>query len=198
MHRKIAALMVVLCCGALFAGCAKKEMVRGEESSLSSATPLPQTSPSAEATAPAAQPLQEQPIQQEPVTDATALNEQALNEQPVENRAVEVTLETIYFDFDSFTLSQAARDALARNAQFLIKNPSVRIQVEGHCDERGSDEYNLALGEKRAVTVMNYLETLGVPAGRMSTISYGKEKPAVMGHDDAAWAKNRRVSFVSQ
>jgi peptidoglycan-associated lipoprotein len=194
MHRKLAALMVVLCCSVLVAGCAKKEMMKGDESSLPSAAPLTQTPAPAETIpAPSAQPLQEQPIQQEPVTDA-----QALKEQPVASPAIEAALETIYFDFDSFVLSAAARDSLAKNAQYLIKNPALKIQVEGHCDERGADEYNLALGEKRANSVMNYLVTLGVPADRMTTISYGKEKPAVEGHDDAAWAKNRRASFVAQ
>jgi peptidoglycan-associated lipoprotein len=77
-----------------------------------------------------------------------------------------------------------------------MKNNSLKVQIEGNCDERGSDEYNLALGEKRAKSAMKYLETLGVPAERLSVISYGKEKPADPGHDEAAWAKNRRDEFV--
>ncbi|HYS43726.1 MAG TPA: OmpA family protein, partial [Geobacteraceae bacterium] len=87
--------------------------------------------------------------------------------------------------------------ALNKNAEYLLKKSvSLKIQIEGHCDERGSDEYNLALGEKRAKAALNYLVTLGVPAARLSFISYGKEKPADPGHDDAAWAKNRRDEFA--
>ncbi len=194
MHRKLAAVMMVLCCGALaVGGCAKKEMVKGEESNLSAA-PLPQsTTPTETTPAPPAQPLTEQAVKQEPIAEAPAVKE-----QPVSSQAIEAALKTVYFDFDSFTLSPAARDTLAGDARYLVKNPAVKVQIEGHCDERGSDEYNLALGEKRATTVMNYLETLGVPAARMTTISYGKEKPAVEGHDEAAWAKNRRAAFVAQ
>jgi peptidoglycan-associated lipoprotein len=78
----------------------------------------------------------------------------------------------------------------------MKKNDSVNIQIAGHCDERGSDEYNLALGEKRAKAAMDYIVTLGIPASRLSTLSYGKEKPLDPGHDEAAWAKNRRDEFT--
>lgn len=196
MRTNMKALVMVLCCGAIVAGgCAKKEMMKGEESSLTtpSTTATPTTPPPVAPTTPPAQPVKEQPVQQEPVTDALTMKE-----QPVANPALEAALETVYFDYDSFVLSPGARDALAKNAQYLIKNPGIKVQVEGHCDERGSDDYNLALGEKRAMAVMNYLKTLGVPADRMSIISYGKEKPAVQGHDEAAWAKNRRAAFVGQ
>jgi peptidoglycan-associated lipoprotein len=108
-----------------------------------------------------------------------------------------MAFEKIYFDFDSYVLSQQARDVLSKNADLLKnKDTSLKIQIEGNCDERGSDEYNLALGEKRAKSAFNYLVTLGVPAERLSVISYGKEKPVDPGHDEAAWAKNRRDEFV--
>ena len=86
--------------------------------------------------------------------------------------------ETIYFDLDSYVLRQDARDALGKNAQWLLKKSTATVRLEGNCDERGSDEYNLALGEKRAKAAKSYLVTLGVPADRLVTISYGKEKPA--------------------
>jgi peptidoglycan-associated lipoprotein len=105
-------------------------------------------------------------------------------------------LEKIYFDFDATTLSEQARTSLANNAERLRKNSTVTVRIEGHCDERGSDEYNLALGEKRAKTAMHYLVTMGIPAKRLSVLSYGKEKPADSGHDEAAWSKNRRDEFV--
>ena len=105
-------------------------------------------------------------------------------------------LATIYFDFDSYILTAPSRATLKNNAEALMKNDSIKVQIQGNCDERGSDEYNLALGEKRAKAAMDYLVTLGVPAERLSIISYGKEKPVDAGHDKAAWAKNRRDDFA--
>jgi peptidoglycan-associated lipoprotein len=104
-------------------------------------------------------------------------------------------LNRIHFDLDQYTLTSGARDTLAANAAFLKANPDLQVRIEGHCDERGSDEYNLALGERRALAAMNYLESLGVAKARLSTISYGEEMPLVPGHDEAAWAKNRRAEF---
>lgn len=105
-------------------------------------------------------------------------------------------IQTVYFDYDSSDLDSSVISALEANAQFLKDNPTVEIQIEGHCDERGGIQYNLALGEKRARSVKQYLEALGVEAGRMSTMSYGKERPKSFGHDEAAWKQNRRANFV--
>jgi peptidoglycan-associated lipoprotein len=106
-------------------------------------------------------------------------------------------LETVYFDFDKSDLRQDARNVLTKNAEMLLKTKQGAIvKVEGHCDERGSAEYNLALGERRAMSALQYLLTLGVQPDRLSIVSYGKEKPAVQGDDEAAWAKNRRAEFV--
>jgi peptidoglycan-associated lipoprotein len=102
----------------------------------------------------------------------------------------------IYFDFDKYDLRTDARTTLDRKASFLNQNSSVRVQIEGHCDERGTEEYNLALGERRANAAKQYLTTAGISAGRLSTISYGKERPLDPGHNEAAWAKNRRDHFV--
>lgn len=102
----------------------------------------------------------------------------------------------IYFDFDKYDLRTDARTILDRKASFLNQNSSVRVQIEGHCDERGTEEYNLALGERRANAAKQYLTTAGISAGRLSTISYGKERPLDPGHNEAAWAKNRRDHFV--
>ena len=110
--------------------------------------------------------------------------------------ALQQALEKIYFDFDSAALSESSRDTLKKDYELIKKNGAAKVEIEGHCDERGSDEYNLALGERRAKAALNYLVTLGIAPGRLSTISYGKEKPADPGHDEAAWAKNRRVEFV--
>ena len=105
-------------------------------------------------------------------------------------------LSTVYFDFDSSALSASTRETLDRNAQFLKENEAITVQIEGHCDERGGVQYNLALGEKRANAVKNYLAGLGITGKRVSTVSYGKERPVEFGHDEVAWSKNRRANFV--
>jgi len=102
----------------------------------------------------------------------------------------------IYFDFDKYDLRTDARTSLDRKASFLNQNSSVRVQVEGHCDERGTNEYNMALGERRANAAKQYLTTAGISAGRLSTISYGEERPLDPSHTEAAWARNRRAHFV--
>lgn len=104
-------------------------------------------------------------------------------------------LQTVYFDYDSYNLSPAAQQTLAADAALLLQEPTLKVTIEGHCDERGSDEYNLALGAQRATSVKSQLVTLGVGAERLTTISYGEERPAVVGNDDAAWSKNRRAAF---
>jgi len=105
-------------------------------------------------------------------------------------------LKTINFDFDKTTLTAGAKTILKANAEWLKKNPDISIQVEGHCDSRGTIEYNLALGEKRVITVEKYIMALGVKKERLSVISYGKERPLVKEENEAAWAKNRRANFV--
>jgi len=105
-------------------------------------------------------------------------------------------LETIYFGYDKSNLDSATKKILASNAQWLKTNAKVNLQIEGHCDNRGSIEYNLSLGERRANSVKSYMVSLGIPAARLSVISYGKEKPLVQGDSDSAYAKNRRANFV--
>lgn len=102
----------------------------------------------------------------------------------------------VFFDYDSASLSSEAQATLSKQAEWLKKNESVNVTVEGHCDERGTREYNLALGERRAAAAKKYLVSLGVKSSRVSTISYGKERPAVVGSSDSAWAQNRRAVTV--
>ena len=102
----------------------------------------------------------------------------------------------IYFDFDKYDLRSDARGTLDKKVAFMNQNSSVRAQIEGHCDERGTNAYNLALGERRANKAKQYMTTAGISAGRLSSISYGEERPADPGHNEAAWAKNRRAHFV--
>jgi peptidoglycan-associated lipoprotein len=106
-------------------------------------------------------------------------------------------MKEIHFDFDSYDLSSAARATLKKSGDWLRSNLSVRVEVEGHCDERGTSEYNLALGAKRAQAAKDYLVSLGVTPGRVSTISYGEEIPLCREHDESCWSKNRRDRFVA-
>lgn len=108
-----------------------------------------------------------------------------------------LNLVTIYFDFDKYNLRDDAKSGLKNNYEVLRTKSDVRVQIEGHCDERGTVEYNLALGEKRARSAMDYLVSMGIPRDRISIISYGKERPAAFGSNEDAWAKNRRAEFVS-
>ncbi|WP_095011446.1 peptidoglycan-associated lipoprotein Pal [Tsuneonella mangrovi] len=98
----------------------------------------------------------------------------------------------IYFDTDKYNIDSADAAALQAQAQYLLRYPSINVRVEGNCDERGTREYNLALGERRANAAKNYLVSLGVDANRITTVSYGKERPVALGSNEAAWAKNRR------
>ena len=147
------------------------------------------------------------PATQEGMVDQTDMSQQAdaksaadTTEDTMKSEAVPshmdmAAMENIYFDFDQFTLSAEARKTLADNAEYLKANSGTQVVIEGHCDERGSDEYNLALGESRALAAKNYLVSLGVSAKQLSVISYGEEKPAAMGSNEEAWAKNRRAEF---
>jgi len=101
----------------------------------------------------------------------------------------------IFFEFDSSTLSSKAQGILKAKAEWMARNPHLNIVIEGHCDDRGTTEYNLALGERRAESVKRYLQDLGVAESRIRTISYGEERPLDPGNDEEAWAKNRRAHF---
>ena len=169
-------------------GCAKKQTVKSEGA---------QGAPGA-ATAPAPGTAGEAPVKEAPpapmaVTPATP---------PAAAPGVAVTEEKlsqfddVRFDFDKSEVKEDGRKTCQVVADFLKKNPGAKLQIEGHCDERGTSEYNMALGERRATAVMTYLVSLGVSKGALSTVSFGKEKPLDPGHDEGAWAKNRRAHFV--
>ena len=117
---------------------------------------------------------------------------------PTETTGERFSLTDAFFDFDDFSLRQDAKTALESDGKYLEKNSGTSVVIEGHCDERGSVEYNLALGEKRARAAKDYLVSYGIPATRLTTISYGKERPFDTGHDEGAWAKNRRAHVVSK
>lgn len=105
-------------------------------------------------------------------------------------------LKTVFFDYDKSTLSGEAKKVIAGNVEWMKKNTNTKVQIEGHCDNRGSIEYNVALGERRANAVKDYMASLGIAGSRLATISYGEEKPLVSSENENAWKKNRRANFV--
>ncbi|GAB4284181.1 MAG: peptidoglycan-associated lipoprotein Pal [Deferrisomatales bacterium] len=177
------------CVALALGGCAKKQ-VREE-------TVAPSVSRAAPPALPAPPPVTEEELAPPPAQ--TAAVSPAPTPSPVPQGLAQPTspgLERIHFDFDQYVLTPEAREVLARNAQYLMANPGVQIRIEGHCDERGTTEYNLALGERRAKSAFQYLMDLGVDPNRMSVVSYGEEVPLDPGHNEQAWALNRRAEFV--
>jgi peptidoglycan-associated lipoprotein len=138
---------------------------------------------------------------EETATEASKEVQQPTADMSDEERAILASRnmflsEDIYFEFDKSTLDSMAQDVLSKKADWMRANPDVVISIEGHCDERGTNEYNLALGEKRGESAKAFLVDLGIEAYRISTVSYGEERPADTGHDEEAWAKNRRAHFI--
>ena len=130
--------------------------------------------------------------------EAARREEEARREEAARREAQlreEFENENIHFDFDKFFLTDEAKETLSKKASWLLDNPDISITIEGHCDERGTNEYNMALGERRANSAMKYFVNAGVDAGRISTISYGEERPLVSESNETAWAKNRRDQF---
>ena len=206
MRKKIIGCLVVLSFGALLSGgCAKKDMVRTEEPV--SAVTTPSTTAAPEVAKPA-QPMQEARPEaeggavQQPMTETTPAREQVVTQEQARETAqapaadLEAELQKVYFNFDSADLSEESRSALTKNADYLSKQSCGKVRIEGNCDERGSDDYNMALGERRAKAAKDYLVNLGIASDRLSTISYGEEKPVDAGHDEEAWGMNRRAEFV--
>ncbi|HVR28161.1 MAG TPA: peptidoglycan-associated lipoprotein Pal [Thermoanaerobaculia bacterium] len=101
----------------------------------------------------------------------------------------------VYFDFDRYNLKPEARERLSKNADFLKQNPGFLVTIEGHCDERGTNDYNIALGDRRANSAKEYLVTLGIPAARLRTVSYGEERPVCTESNESCWWRNRRAEF---
>jgi peptidoglycan-associated lipoprotein len=144
--------------------------------------------------------VKEQPVVekvQEPVVKEPVLSEEEIfMSKSLEQINKEQPLAMIYFDYDKYFVREDAKSVLNGDAAWLKKFKTVKVLVEGHCDERGTEEYNLALGEKRAKSAMDYLLSLGVSGDRMKPISYGKSQALLSGHDEASWQKNRRAQFT--
>ncbi len=115
-----------------------------------------------------------------------------------QDEAAGKSLSDVFFDYDRYNLREDTRRVLEVDARVLLDNPEINATLEGHCDERGTVEYNLALGERRAQSVKDYLIEFGIDAGRLTAVSYGEERPFAEGHDETAWSQNRRVHFVKR
>ena len=172
----------------VIAGCAKKKPPV--------ARPMPPPSSTAGTGTPTAPPAPPRPIAEPVVVPPEPLRDDAIGSKSLDDLNRESPLTPVFFDLDSFDVSAEGQQVLQGNAKVLKQFPSWQITIEGHCDERGTAEYNLALGERRALAAKTYLVSLGVPADKVRTVSYGKEFPFDPGHEDASWSKNRRAHFV--
>ncbi len=169
---RIAAFALTALLAVVVTGCAKKPVATTPVPPAPTQTQAPTTTPTPAPVTPAP----------EPVKPAVSVKD----------------LQTVYFEYDSFTLSDNARAALDANAKLMRDNASLEVSLDGHCDERGTAEYNQALGQKRAEAVQQYLADQGIATARFRVISYGSERPVDEGHDEAAWSKNRRVEFSAR
>jgi peptidoglycan-associated lipoprotein len=183
----------VLCLGLFLAGCPKKQVVVNRDQSSAQ---LEREREAKEAKERELARLREEDLKK-PARGELEKTLVAKKEPGIEGEVFETKLlKDIHFDFDKYEIRREDEAILKENAGFLKNNPKMKIQIEGHCDERGTVEYNLALGERRASNTKKYLILLGIPSDRISTISYGKERPLDKGHDEQAWAKNRRAHVV--
>ena len=180
------AVSILLMLGLTAAACGKK------------APPVsrPAPPPLASNTAPSRPPAPPEPVAEPTVVPPEPVPNDSISSASLDDLNRNSPLKPVFFEYDSAELAAPAQTALTENATVLKKFSSWTVTIEGHCDERGSAEYNLALGERRAVAARTYLMSLGIPADRLRTVSYGKEFPFDPGHDDPAYAKNRRAHFV--
>jgi len=161
------------------------------------ARPVPPPPPATAGSGSASRP----PAPPEPVAEPTIVPPEPVRDERISSASLDdlnrnSPLKPAFFEYDSSDLTSDAQRALNDNAGVLKQYPGWTVTIEGHCDERGTAEYNLALGERRAVAARAYLVSLGLPADRLRTVSYGKEFPFEPGHDEGAWSKNRRAHFV--
>ncbi len=204
IRKSIGVLILILCLGLILTGCPKKTVVK-EEPSLKKAEELGAereraAKVEAERAAKEAREKELAKIREEEAKKAREEFEKSLvakKEPGIEGEILESKLlKDIHFDFDKYDIRPGDAEILKENAVLLKKYTNVKIQIEGHCDERGTNEYNLALGERRANSTKKYLISLGFSPDRISTISYGEERPLDPGHNEEAWAKNRRAHTI--
>jgi peptidoglycan-associated lipoprotein len=185
-------LILILCMGLIMTGCPKKTVMKEEASSMKSEEPARETERK-EMEGVKTKEVEPSRVQEKEFKESlVAKAEPGIAGEVLESKL----LKDIHFDFDKYDIRPGDAEILKENAALLVKFSSTKIQIEGHCDERGTIEYNLALGERRANHAKKYLVSLGIPENRLSTISYGKERPLDPGHNEEAWAKNRRAHFI--
>ncbi len=185
-HLVLSSLLVA---AVVLSGCAKRP------ATTQAAAPAPTGSASTTAATPPAP----APVQSAPPTAATTTPAPSSTARPaVQDFAAVPELADVFFDFDKYDIRPGDAKTLDANANWLKSNPNHLVLIEGHCDERGTNEYNLALGERRAKSTMNYLVSQGVQANRITIISYGEERPQCTEHNEACWAKNRRAHFLAK
>lgn len=200
--KSLVAVVLILCVGLLLMGCPKKTVVK-EEPSMKKAEEAAAEREKA-ARLEAEKEARERELERIREEEAKKAKEKEFEKSLVAKREPGIAgevfesrlLKDIHFDFDKYDIRPEDAETLKGNAALLMQYPKIKIQAEGHCDERGTNEYNLALGERRANAAKKYLISLGVSSDRISTISYGEEKPLDPGHDEEAWAENRRGHFV--
>ena len=208
MMRKsyIVSVIFVLCIGLILMGCPKKTVMKDEPSAKAEVAKMEAERIAKEKEREAKE--KEAKEKEAKEKEAARLKEEQAKRElersllakrtpGIEGEVFESSLlKPIFFDYDKYDIRPVDVDILKGNSTFLKKFPNMKIQIEGHCDERGTNEYNLALGERRANSTKKYLTSLGVAADRVSTISYGEEKPLDPAHSEESWAKNRRANFV--
>jgi len=195
MGKKSLTLFIfILCLGLFLGGCPKKKVaVSKDVSSVQRAEEAARREREArEAKERELARLREEELKKPTEGELVAKKEPGIEGEVFESKL----LKDIHFDFDKYDVRPVDEAVLKENAVFLKNNPKMKIQIEGHCDERGTVEYNLALGERRANNTKKYLVFLGIPSDRISTISFGKERPLDKGHHEEAWARNRRAHIV--
>jgi peptidoglycan-associated lipoprotein len=184
------AVAAVLVVGLAVTGCSSKKppVARPVQPPDTSTTPAPALPPPP--------PMPTTTARETPVTPAPKLPEDTMASRSVDDLNRDSPFKPVFFGYDSADLTPEGRAALDENSTILKTYSTWTVTVEGHCDERGTAEYNLALGDRRAAAAVSYLVSLGIPASRVRTVSYGKEFPFDPGHDEAAWARNRRAHTV--
>ena len=186
IRKGLGIFIVILCVGVILSGCPKKTAVKDDPSVKSAG------GSEAGNDAKEAERVREAEAKKEFEKSLVAKKTPGIEGVVLESKM----LKDIHFDFDRYNIQPGEAEILKENSALLKKYPGMKFQIEGHCDERGTGEYNLALGERRANSVKKYLSSLGISPSSISTISYGEERPFDQGHGEDAWTKNRRAHFV--
>ena len=196
MHKKlwVVLALLVIVPGLLFTGACAKKTVKSD-TEMTQTTDDQAAMEAKDADAKAAEAARQAELDRQRQMEEQRLAEEEAKRQMMAARNMFMS-ENIYFDFDRSNLLQAAQEVLKRKAAWMIANPDASVIIEGHADERGTEAYNLALGERRAESAKAFLVDLGIDPARLATISYGEERPVAMGSNEEAWAKNRRDEFV--